>query len=60
MQHNRNNPTVNAVVNWWVSLHADHGDRGARARLKRCESVFDALLEARNPADTLKGQRSVR
>ena len=45
MQHNRNNPTVNAVVNWWVSLHADHGDRGARARLKRCESVFDALLE---------------
>lgn len=43
MQHN--SPTVNAVVNWWKLLHADHGDRGARARLKRCESVFDALLE---------------
>ena len=43
MQHD--SPTVNAVVNWWKLLHADHGDRGARARLKRCESVFDALLE---------------
>ncbi len=45
MQHERNSPTVNAVVNWWKLIHAEHGDRGARARLKRCDGVFDALLE---------------
>jgi len=45
MQHDRNNPIVTAVMNWWVSLHDDHGDRGARARLKRCDSVLDTLLE---------------
>lgn len=45
MQHERNSPIVTAVVDWWQSLHSDHGDRGARARLKRCGSVLDALLE---------------
>ena len=45
MQHDRNNPIVTTVMNWWLSLHDDHGDRGARARLKRYEIVFDALLE---------------
>ena len=33
------------VENWWKPLHSEHGDRGARARLKRCKSVLDALLE---------------
>ena len=42
MQHNS---LLNAVESWWQWLHSDYGDRGARARLKRCESVFDALLE---------------
>ncbi|MXY84052.1 MAG: type I-E CRISPR-associated protein Cse2/CasB [Gemmatimonadetes bacterium] len=42
MQHNS---LLNAVESWRQWLHSDHGDRGARARLKRCESVFDALLE---------------
>ena len=45
MQHERNSPIVTAVADWWQSLHLDHGDRGARARLKRCGSVLDALLE---------------
>ena len=45
MPYDQNNPIVTAAVNWWVSLHKDHGNRGARARLKRCESVLDALLE---------------
>ena len=46
MQHNRNSPIVTAVADWWKSLHhPDRGDRGARARLKRCDSVLDALLE---------------
>ena len=39
------NSLLNAVESWRQWLHSDHGDRGARARLKRCESVFDALLE---------------
>ena len=42
MQHNS---LLNAVESWRQWLHSDRGDRGARARLKRCESVFDALLE---------------
>ena len=42
MQHD---PLLDAVEHWWRELHADYGDRGARARLKRCNSVFDALLE---------------
>ena len=42
MQHNS---LLDAVESWRQWLHSDHGDRGARARLKRCESVFDALLE---------------
>ncbi|MDE2743050.1 MAG: type I-E CRISPR-associated protein Cse2/CasB [Gemmatimonadota bacterium] len=33
------------VEDWWKPLHSDHGDRGAKARLKRCKSVLDALLE---------------
>lgn len=45
MQHDRNSPIVTAVADWWQSLHSEHGDRGARARLKRCDSVLDALLE---------------
>ena len=39
------NSLLNAVESWRQWLNSDHGDRGARARLKRCESVFDALLE---------------
>ena len=42
MQHNS---LLDAVESWRQWLHSDHGDRGARARLKRCEGVFDALLE---------------
>lgn len=34
-----------AVISWWKKLHSDHGDKGARARLKRCDCVLDALLE---------------
>lgn len=33
------------VKDWWKPLHADYGDRGEKARLKRCESVLDGLLE---------------
>ena len=42
MQHNS---LLNTVESWRQWLHSAHGDRGARARLKRCEGVFDALLE---------------
>ena len=42
MQHNS---LLNAVESWRQWLQSDHGDRGTRARLKRCESAFDALLE---------------
>ena len=45
MQHDRNDPIVTSVINWWVWLHGTHGDRGARARLKRCDGVFKAILE---------------
>ncbi len=43
MQYDQIANTV--VEHWWKPLHSDHGDRGARARLKRCKSVFDAFLE---------------
>ncbi len=43
MQYDQIADTI--IENWWKPLHADYGDRGARARLKRCKSVFDALLE---------------
>lgn len=43
MQYDQIADTV--VEKWWKPLHSHHGDRGARARLKRCESVLDALLE---------------
>ena len=45
MQQNPTSAIVSAVDGWWQSLHSEHGDRGGRARLRRCNSVLDALLE---------------
>ncbi len=37
---------TDAVESWRQELHdPDHGNRGSRARLKRCDSILDALLE---------------
>ena len=53
MKGNNCDPTeIENVIGWWRALHPDPenprgnpGNRGARARLRRCASVLDALLE---------------
>ena len=50
--YTHDSPAVKAVTHWWRALHPDPenlqgrpGNRGARARLRRCSGVLDALLE---------------
>ncbi len=33
-----------AAMRWWCALHADGGDRGGRAQLRRCATTLDAAM----------------